>query len=67
LHEEQLCRVSYLQPVDGCPVYTEYFKKDDAIPSALCPIHRGTIKQRVERVVQGFLSGLGKRIRGIFR
>ena len=34
---------------------------------SLCPIHKGTIKQQVARVMQGFLSGLGKRIRGIFR
>ena len=67
LHEAQLCRVSYLKPVDSCPIYTEYFKKDDAVPSQLCPIHKGTIKQQVARVMQGFLSGLGKRIRGIFR
>jgi penicillin-binding protein 1A len=67
LHEAQLCRVSYLKPVESCPTYTEYFKKDDAVPSQLCPIHKGTIKQQVARVMQGFLSGLGKRIRGIFR
>ena len=67
LRDEQLCRVSYLRPVEGCPVYTEYFKDGDDIPSRLCPIHQGTIKQRVQRAVEGFLSGLGRRIRGIFR
>ena len=40
LHEEQLCRVSYLRPVEGCPVYTEYFKDGDDVPSRLCPITR---------------------------
>ena len=41
LHEEQLCRVSYLRPVEGCPVYTEYFKEGDDVPSRLCPVHGG--------------------------
>ncbi|MEO8075980.1 MAG: hypothetical protein ABI818_06590, partial [Acidobacteriota bacterium] len=67
LVEEPLCRVSYLRPVEGCPVYTEYFKADDDIPSRLCPIHKGTVKERVRRAFDGLLSNLGKRIKGIFR
>jgi 1A family penicillin-binding protein len=68
LREEPLCRVSYLKPVEGCPVYNEYFKEGDAIPTRLCPVHQGTVKQRVQRAVTGLFSGLGKRIlRGIFR
>ena len=68
LREEQLCRISYLKPVEGCPVYNEYFKEGDDVPSRLCPIHQGSVKQRVKRAVEGFLSGLGKRIlRGIFK
>ncbi|HUR95031.1 MAG TPA: penicillin-binding transpeptidase domain-containing protein, partial [Gemmatimonadales bacterium] len=68
LRDEPICRVSYLKPVEGCPVYTEYFKEGDAIPSRLCPVHQGTVKQRVERAVKGFFSGLGKRVlRGIFK
>ena len=31
---EELCSVSYLRPVDGCPTYTEYFKEGDEVPSA---------------------------------
>ena len=54
LRGEELCSVSYLQPVEGCPVYTEYFKDGDVVPSALCPIHRGTFKQRAARACQGF-------------
>ncbi|HWR53927.1 MAG TPA: PBP1A family penicillin-binding protein, partial [Bryobacteraceae bacterium] len=38
---EQLCRVSYLQPMEDCPVYTEYFKDGDDVPSRLCPVHSG--------------------------
>jgi 1A family penicillin-binding protein len=67
LKEVQLCNVSYLKPVEGCPVYTEYFKEDDDVPSRLCPIHRGTVKQRVTRAVEGFFGGLGKKLKGIFK
>jgi len=67
LHGEELCSVSYLRPVDGCPTYTEYFKDGDKIPSALCPIHRGTLKQRVSRTIDGFFRSLGSKIAGIFK
>ncbi len=67
LREVELCRVSYLRPVEGCPVYTEYFKQDDDVPTRLCPIHQGTVKQRVARAIEGFLSGLGRKLKGIFR
>ena len=67
VHTEELCSVSYLQPVEGCPTYTEYFKSGDSVPSQLCPIHRGTIKQRAARAIDGFFRGLGSRIAGIFR
>src|SRR5262249_61412536 len=67
VHGEELCSVSYLRPVDGCPVYTEYFKAGDGIPSALCPIHRGSVKERAARAVAGFFKSLGSKIAGIFR
>ena len=67
LHDEMLCRVSYLRPVEGCPVYTEYFKDGDTIPGRLCPVHEGTVKQRVRRAIEGVFSGLGKKIRAILR
>jgi penicillin-binding protein 1A len=67
LQEVQLCKVSYLKPVETCPVYTEYFKDGDPIPSRLCPIHQGTKKQEFRRAMQGFFAGLGKKLRGIFR
>ena len=67
LREEELCSVSYLQPVEGCPTYTEFFKEGDSVPSALCPIHRGTLKQRATRAIEGFFRGLGSRIAGVFR
>jgi penicillin-binding protein 1A len=67
LRDEVLCRVSYLRPVEGCPTYTEFFKEDDETPGRLCPVHEGTVKQRIRRAVEGVFSGLGKKIRGIFR
>ncbi len=65
--EEQMCRVSYLRPVEGCPVYTEYFKADDDVPSRLCTVHKGNVKQRVRRAFEGALSGIAKKLKGIFR
>jgi penicillin-binding protein 1A len=67
VHGVELCSVSYLRPVEGCPVYTEYFKENDSVPSALCPIHRGTFKERTSRAVAGFFRSLGSKIAGIFR
>jgi 1A family penicillin-binding protein len=67
MQEVQLCKVSYLKPVEGCPIYSEYFKEGDAIPSRMCPIHQGTVKQQIQRAVKGFFSGLGKKLKGIFR
>ena len=67
VHAEQLCSVSHVKPVDGCPVYNEYFKVGDAVPSDLCRIHRGSLKQATTRVVRGLLRGLGSKIVGLFR
>jgi len=67
LHEEALCKISYARPVEGCPIYTEYFKNGDDVPTRLCTLHRGTVKQRIARTVQGWMSELGRKVRGIFR
>jgi len=67
IHSVDLCSVSYLVPVDGCPVYAEYFKDGDAVPTQLCPIHQGSLKQRASRAIEGFFRGLGGKIAGIFR
>jgi 1A family penicillin-binding protein len=67
LHPQELCRISYLRPVEGCPVYTEYFKEGDDVPSRLCPIHTGTFKQQTQRVIQNVFSAIGKKIWGIFK
>ena len=67
MRDELLCRVSYLKPVEDCPTYTEYFKEGDDIPSRLCNLHKGSVKQQIKRAVQGFLGGLGRKLKGIFR
>jgi penicillin-binding protein 1A len=67
LVEETLCALSYRKPVDACPLYTEYFKEGDQIPDRLCTIHRGSIRQRLTRTIQGWAEEAGRRIRGIFR
>ena len=67
LREESLCRISYKRPVSGCPVYTEYLKRGDASPDQMCPIHRGSLRQRVARTIEGWTAELARRIRGLFR
>ncbi len=62
-----LCRLSHARAVDGCPGYTEYFKDGDQIPTALCPLHPGSIQQRAERVIKGFFGALGRTVAGIFK
>jgi 1A family penicillin-binding protein len=66
LRSEELCRESYLRPVDGCPTYIEHFKESDAIPTQLCPIHQGSLRQRAARAFDGVFRSLGSRIAGLF-
>jgi membrane carboxypeptidase/penicillin-binding protein len=67
LRAEVMCSISYHRALDGCPSYVEYFKPGDDIPSQLCELHSGSIKQRAERALRGLLGALGEEIRGIFR
>ncbi len=67
LHGQELCRLSYHRPLEGCPTYMEYFKDGDEIPTRLCPIHSGSFKQQAQRAVQGLLTALGEGLKGIFR
>ena len=67
LHGEELCRVSYQRPVQGCPTYIEYFKEGDAVPVRLCTIHEGSFKQRAQRALEGFFTAIGQGLKGIFR
>jgi 1A family penicillin-binding protein len=66
MEAEDLCRVTFRQPVNGCPLYTEYFKPSDAKPRQHCQLHEGSIRQRVQRTVEravvGLLRGLWDRV-----
>lgn len=66
LQRQELCRVSHLAPVDGCPRYTEHFKDGDDIPSRLCPVHEGSFEQATTRVVQNIVRSIGRGIASIF-
>jgi 1A family penicillin-binding protein len=66
IRQVELCHVSYLRPVEGCPTYIEYFKEGDGIPARLCPIHQGTFKERVQAAAGNIFSGLGKKLKSIF-
>jgi penicillin-binding protein 1A len=66
LRERELCRISYLRPLEGCPTYVEYFKKDDDVPRRMCPLHEGSLRQEARRVLDDVLGALGRRLRRIF-
>ena len=57
LETDELCRVSYKQPVDGCPLYTEYFKASDSRPRQHCQVHEGSLRQRVQRAAEKVVIG----------
>jgi 1A family penicillin-binding protein len=67
LRPVELCRVSYLRPVDGCPTYIEFFKEGDDVPRRLCPIHQGSFKQEARRALDGIFSRVGRKILDIFK
>jgi 1A family penicillin-binding protein len=67
LRPVELCRVSYLRPVESCPTYVEFFKEGDDIPRRLCPIHQGNFKQEARRMLDGVLSRVGRKILDIFK
>ena len=58
-----LCSVSFEMPSDRCPTYTEHFKAGDVLPQRPCPIHGGSVRQRVGRAVNGFFE----RVRSFFQ
>jgi penicillin-binding protein 1A len=62
IREVPLCRVSHALPTDGCPTYAEQFKDKDAVPEERCPLHPGSLRQRLGRA----LDGLVDRIRRLF-
>jgi 1A family penicillin-binding protein len=67
LRSEVMCSVSYHRALDGCPGYVEYFKPGDTVPTQLCELHPGSLRQRAERALRGILGAIGEELRGIFR
>ena len=67
IREVEFCRMSYRRAVSECPAYVEYFKDGDDVPSERCPIHRGDLKEKIERALEQLLGDLGKRIRRILK
>jgi len=67
LREVELCRTSYVRPVEGCPRYVEYFKEGDGVPSRRCDLHSGSPWDHVERAVDVVLHRLGRRLRRILK
>ena len=63
LDPEELCRVSFKRPVEGCPVYVEYFKPSDPRPRQLCEQHEGSLRQRARRAVENAVVGA---VRGLW-
>jgi len=59
----ELCSVSFEKPSDRCPIYIEHFKEGDVVPQRPCPLHGGSLRQRVGRAVGGFFE----RVRGFFQ
>ena len=67
LREVELCHVTFLRPVEGCPTYFEYFKEGDDVPRRLCPLHQGSFKQEARRAIDGVLDGLFRKLKHIFK
>jgi 1A family penicillin-binding protein len=57
LESDELCRVSFKRPVDGCPLYTEYFKASDSKPRQHCQVHEGSLRQRIQRAAEKAVIG----------
>ena len=68
LRAEELCRLSYQRPVEGCPTYIEHFKDGDEIPTRSVPDSRGQPEAAsAQRAIQGVFGALGRGIRGHLR
>ena len=67
LREVELCSMSYVRPVEGCPRYVEYFKDGDSVPSRRCWLHSGSPWDKADRVIDAVLHGLGRRLRRILK
>ena len=63
LHAEELCSVSYLRPVETVRCTRSTSRRATRCRPTLCPIHRGTLKQRAARAVEGLFRSLGRQDR----
>jgi 1A family penicillin-binding protein len=60
LRDEVLCRISYLRPADDCPVYVEYFKRDDEVPHDTCDLHDISWDDRARKAIEELFSRIGR-------
>jgi 1A family penicillin-binding protein len=60
LHEEVLCRLSYLRATDDCPVYVEYFKRGDRVPEDTCDMHEIAWDERAKRAIEDLFDRIGR-------
>lgn len=67
LEPVELCRESFLLPVEDCPTYVERFKENDVRPRQLCPLHRGSVRQKARRALESFWERLKEELGEIFR
>ena len=57
IEADELCRVSYVKPVDGCPRLYGVLQVIRCEAAAHCQIHHGTFSQRAERVIEKAVAG----------
>lgn len=60
LRDEVLCRISYLRPTADCPVYVEYFKRDDETPHDTCDLHDISWDERTRKAIEELFSRIGR-------
>jgi hypothetical protein len=60
LRDEVLCRISYLRPADDCPVYVEYFKRDDEVPHDTCDLHDISWDDRARKAIEELFGRIGR-------
>jgi membrane peptidoglycan carboxypeptidase len=58
----ELCRETFLRPLDDCPTYVEHFKEGDDVPSRSCPVHGGNVRQRAKRGLEEVLEEILRKI-----
>ena len=67
LQAEELCSVSYLRPVDGCPVYTRVLQGRRRDPDRSCARFTAARSSSGPRARRGLFRSLGSKIAGLFK